>query len=147
MQKELKIRPCRASDASALAEIERESFGKEAYSEQLLLRELKLPISLTLVAEEEGKIVGYVHGWKIGDSFEIHRVAVKKSERGRGVGKKLLRELLKRCKEAGVREVFLEVGQKNTVALNLYLSLGFKVVGERRDYYAGESAAVLRISL
>jgi ribosomal-protein-alanine N-acetyltransferase len=141
-----RVRPLKREHLSQIAEIEREAF-KEPYSEELLKRELSLPFFLGVVAEVGGRVVGYAFGWKLGESFELHRIAVRKGERGRGVGRELLRELLKRCREEGVKEVFLEVRKGNAPAVNLYRSLGFKEVGERENYYGDESALIFSLKL
>ena len=142
----LRVRPLKPNELLQVAEIEKEAFG-QPYSEELLKKELGLPFSLFLVAELGGKIVGYAFGWKLGESFELHRIAVKREERRRGVGRKLLKELLKRCREEGVKEVFLEVRKGNAPAVNLYRSLGFKEVGERKNYYGDESALIFSLKL
>ena len=59
--------------------------------------------------------------------------------------------LLERAHAAAMSEAFLEVRPSNTMAIRLYLSLGFEQVGMRRGYYQAvngrEDAAVLKLSL
>ena len=43
--------------------------------------------------------------------------------------------------------MFLEVGVDNPAALALYASLGFMKVGQRKGYYQGRDALVLRLPL
>jgi ribosomal-protein-alanine N-acetyltransferase len=142
----LRIRPLKPEELLQVAEIEREAF-EQPYSLELLKRELGLPFSLFLVVELGGEVAGYAFGWKLGESFELHRIAVKREERRGGVGRELLRELLKRCRDEGVKEVFLEVREGNQPAVNLYRSLGFKEVGERKNYYGDESALIFSLKL
>jgi len=141
-----RVRPLKPNELLQVAEIEKEAFG-QPYSLELLKKELSLPFSLFLVAELGGKIVGYAFGWKLMESFELHRIAVKREERRKGVGRELLRELLKRCREEGVKEIFLEVRKGNHPAVNLYRSLGFKEVGKRENYYGDESALIFSLKL
>ena len=142
----LRIRPLNPEELLQVAEIEKEAFS-EPYSLELLKRELSLPLFLGVVAEVGGRAVGYAFGWKLMESFELHRIAVKRKERRRGVGRELLKELLKRCREEGVKEVFLEVREGNEPAVNLYRSLGFKEIGERENYYGDENALIFSLKL
>jgi ribosomal-protein-alanine N-acetyltransferase len=43
--------------------------------------------------------------------------------------------------------MFLEVGADNPAARALYASLGFTKVGDRKGYYQGRDALVLRLPL
>jgi len=141
-----KIRPLKPEDIKKVAEIEKEAF-KEPYSTELLKREAELPFSTFLVAELEGEVAGYALGWKLENSFELHRIAVKKEKRKRGIGRELLKELLKKCRNEGIKEVLLEVREGNHPAVNLYRSLGFKEVGKRKNYYGKEGALIFSLHL
>lgn len=55
----------------------------------------------------------------------LSRLFVDPTYRGQGVSKLILNELLKASHEAGVRKTVLQVDVTNSVAINLYLSLGF----------------------
>ena len=72
---------------------------------------------------------------------EILNLAVAIQERRRGVGAALIESL-------DEPDVFLEVRQSNVSAQSLYRKLGFRVAGERKDYYDDpvESAFVMRRS-
>jgi ribosomal-protein-alanine N-acetyltransferase len=47
----------------------------------------------------------------------------------------------------GANHLFLEVGHDNPAALALYAGLGFERVGQRKGYYAGRDAWVLKTPL
>lgn len=91
------------------------------------------------------------------DGFVLARVAAGEAEilslvvapqaRGKGLGHALLRAAIGEAERAGAREMFLEVGSDNPVALALYARLGFVNVGSRKGYYEGRDAQVLRLSL
>lgn len=55
--------------------------------------------------------------------------------RGRGVGRKLTKELLQILSNLGASYATLEVRVSNMRARNLYESLGFLSVGKRKRYY------------
>lgn len=111
-----------------------------------------------LVAEVDGKIAGYVMSrveWgssKI-DTLRLRRlghivsIAVLPEYRRRGIGRALMREVLNALRRVyGCDEVYLEVRVTNIQAINLYHSLGFKVVKVAKSYYVdGEDAYVMAL--
>lgn len=91
-----------------------------------------LPTTLTLLAKYEGEFVGLTNGFVNFGTFavqpflNIHDVIVKSSHRGKRIGKLLLEENIRIAKEElNCAKVTLEVRDDNTVAQNLYKSLGF----------------------
>ncbi len=101
------------------------------------------------VAESGDRVVGYAAVWMVADQAELGDIAVEESARGRGIGRTLLRTVLRELPPAGVRELFLEVRVSNTVARRLYERHGFEEVGRRSGYYTRpkEDALVLRLRL
>ena len=95
-----------------------------------------------IVAEEDGKVLGYAGAWLIFDEGHITNIAVTEEARGRGIGKGVTRELMQYAANMGVQYMTLEVRRSNTVAQNLYKSLGFIELGVRKRYYEdnGEDA-------
>ena len=85
------------------------------------------------------------------DEAEILAIAVRPTLRRRGFGRMLMEEALRRLHRAGASACFLEVDRGNGPAVALYRSLGFHVVGERRNYYGGTNhdgtALVMRVQL
>ncbi|MCL2548353.1 MAG: ribosomal protein S18-alanine N-acetyltransferase [Symbiobacteriaceae bacterium] len=93
------------------------------------------PVARYLVLAFDNFIVAYAGVWLILDEGHITNVAVHPEFRGRGLGKEILRSLLKLCTCYGVRAVTLEVRPSNDIALALYHSLGFHISGIRKGYY------------
>ena len=58
----------------------------------------------------------------------LHNVVVAPELRGMGLGKKLCRAAILISKECGASQMYLQVMQKNPVAMELYRKLGFKKV-------------------
>lgn len=86
------------------------------------------------------------------DSAELLNISVDPSQQGRGVGRLLLDHMLRRSRTKPIDSVFLEVRVSNKRAINLYESVGFKLVSRRKDYYrhdelGREDAFVLSLSL
>ena len=95
-----------------------------------------------IVAEENGKVLGYAGAWLIFEEGHITNIAVTEEARGRGIGKGVTRELMQYAANMGVQYMTLEVRRSNTVAQNMYKSLGFIELGVRKRYYEdnGEDA-------
>ena len=137
----LLVRDCRKKDLSAILKIEKESFS-DPWGKNLIERELSLPFSKFIVAEVDREVAGYLIAWITGDSCELNRIAVAPCMRSRGIGRRLLYELINYCKNRNVKEIFLEVRESNLRAINFYESYGFKKVYRRESYYTMEDAFV-----
>jgi ribosomal-protein-alanine N-acetyltransferase len=101
------------------------------------------------VVESKGRIIG--HGVLSHGPGETHllNLCIGRGNQGRGHGRMLLEFLLDRARARGSETVLLEVRPSNSVALELYSSLGFREVGLRRDYYPAadghEAACVMAL--
>jgi ribosomal-protein-alanine N-acetyltransferase len=105
------------------------------------------PERIALVLEETG-IVAFIVARGIGDEWEIENVAVAGPARRRGLGARLLGELLMQLKRRGVSSVFLEVRESNAAARMLYEKWAFVESGRRTAYYRdpAEDAIVYRLT-
>ena len=142
------VRSCNKSDLKTVTKIENETF-QMPWSENMLAMEIYNTDSIFLVDDEKGKIRGYAIMRKLFDEDHILNIAVCSEYRKKGVGKKLLSELLN---TPLVKIFFLEVRVSNTPALSLYQSLGFDVISIRKNYYINadgstEHAYVMRKEL
>ena len=62
-------------------------------------------------------------------------MAVRETERGRGVARTMLTELLKEGKSRGIAHFTLEVRVSNAPAIHLYEKLSFASAGIRKNFY------------
>ena len=87
-------------------------------------------------------ICGYIGILMVPDEGDITKVSVSGNMRNMGIGDMLIKELVKRAYGRGIRNVYLEVSEKNDSALHLYRKNGFEEIGRRKNYYAslGEDA-------
>lgn len=76
-----------------------------------------------------GAILNDPRGWG-----EIKRMYVRPDQRGRGLGKRVLAELEKVARNAGLRLLRLETGIHNSEALALYRRAGFVECAPFGDY-------------
>ncbi len=95
--------------------------------------------------DRDNLIVAYAGCWVLANEGHITNVAVDPDYQGQGLGRKLMNELTSRVKALGVDSMTLEVRPSNTVAINLYTSLGFRSVGQRPKYYTNpvEAAEIM----
>lgn len=95
--------------------------------------------------DRDNLIVAYAGCWVLANEGHITNVAVDPDYQGQGLGRRLMNELTSRLKALGVDSMTLEVRPSNTVAINLYTSLGFRSVGQRPKYYTNpvEAAEIM----
>jgi ribosomal-protein-alanine N-acetyltransferase len=134
-----------SADAGVLAHLEAACFV-EPWSARALGNALADDKYVVLLAQDAaGKHCGYALGWNVGDEAEVARVGVQPTYRGNGWGEKLTSALLESFAARGVRTVFLEVRASNEVAQRMYARCGFRVVGQRPEYYDDNETAVVML--
>ena len=132
------IRPGTPADLDALAGLERELFGQDAWSPLLLAPMLRGSEGACLVAELGGTVVGYAAVSAAGDAIDLQRLGVHPDHRRQGVAHALLTEAV-----AADERVLLEVSAANDGALAFYRAEGFNEIARRRRYYRDGSDAVV----
>lgn len=142
----MSVRPMRWWDIEPAAALEATLFPRDAWSAESFWSELAQYDSRHyVVAERAGTLVGYAGLAAAVGEADVLTVAVDTAEQGRGVGRRLLRELLAEADRRGCGDVLLEVRGGNEPAVALYERHGFERVGVRRRYYPdGEDAIVMR---
>lgn len=134
--------PLKPTDAARCAELEAQLFdGDDPWPERAFLAELAAKHIRYVAARDEDKLVGYAGIARLGRKkpyeYEIHTIGVDPAYQGRGIGKRMLTELLD---HASGGAVFLEVRTDNEAAIKMYESFGFTNVGLRRRYYRASGA-------
>lgn len=127
-------RDVQKKDVPAIARIENISFS-QPWSKKGITDFIKQNNSVCIVAEEFGKVVGYVGFYHVMDEGNITNLAVLPGYKRIGVGENLMRFLIEKVKELGVKGITLEVRESNEAAINLYTKLGFDSVGIRKRFY------------
>ena len=147
--------PLGALDLDRAAALHGESFvplGERAWTRQDLAELLASPGVTGLLLQAAGHDAGIALYRVAADEAELLTIAVRPTERRRGLGRRLLMAVIERVRAAGARALFLEVGADNPPARALYETMGFRVIGRRAAYYRrGEGAAadalIMRLSL
>lgn len=98
------------------------------------------------VVEDAGGVAAFAIALFAADEGEIANLAVDPESRGRGLGARLLDDVLAMAAMRGATTVWLEVRESNVSARRLYASRGFTEAGRRRRYYDDpvEDALVLK---
>ena len=100
---------------------------------RLLLRDNQV----ILVAEADDRLVGYLGAY--GGEYMRYRntarvvVGVLQEFAGKGIGTRLLKELLVWAQSRGIHRLELTVMAHNAKALGLYKKMGFEIEGTRKD--------------
>ena len=144
----MSIRQMQLQDVPAIAELEKLCFS-DPWSENSIASELVNPLSYWLVAEDNGKIAGYVGSQAVLDAADMMNLAVSPDYRQQGVGQALVNGLVAYLEQNNVIALLLEVRVSNMPAISLYEKLGFIQVGRRPKYYHNprEDALILRKEL
>lgn len=103
----------------------------------------------SILAEVDGRIVGYVLFWFVSEEVDIHNIAVHPDFRRQGIGRLLLEQVVAAARRQERVRVTLDVRFSNTSAQSLYRSFGFAARGLRKAYYSdnGEDALVMALEL
>ena len=142
----MQIRKMTISDLIDIKDILQTEFD-DFWNYNIFYEELKNKYSTYFCAFDEKYIVGFAGVWQSIDVMHITNIVVKKDERGKGIGKKLLEQLIKYSIKQDIKSITLEVNEENIIAQNLYKQYGFEKVGLRKKYYKDKSALILTLEL
>ena len=144
------VRPAVPADVEAVARLEADCLGADAWSEGLVREGIdgSLPTVVYLVADVEGAVVGHAVASMAGDIAELQRIAVDETRRRSGIAAALLDGVVGAARRTEADRLLLEVREDNRGALAFYARQGFVEIDRRPRYYAdGATAVVLRLGL
>lgn len=113
----------------------------------ILKSELESSNSYYIVVKDNSNIVGFAGIKLVIPDCDIMNIVVKKDFRNQGIGSLLLKELINLSKSLNVKNLFLEVNERNTPAILLYNKFGFKKISTRKNYYKDNNAIVMKLDL
>ncbi len=134
----------RLADLGAVVAIEQESFPKP-WSLNAFLGQLANENSLNYVAEEDGRVIGYLVVTQFVGVWHLLDLAVHQDYRRRYVATELLENFFEESGRKPHRGYTLEVRKSNRGAIKMYESFGFICSGIRKGYYSdnGEDALIM----
>ena len=146
----MRVRRAAPADAAALAAFGertfRDAFGAlnraddvdaytaKTYGEAQQRREIEDPDAVTLVAEEEGAVIGFALLRRSASPFgdiELARFYVDRGWHGRGCAQTLLVEVEATARTLGGKAIWLSVWERNPRGIAFYAKSGFRDVGSQ----------------
>jgi len=130
----VEVRRLRLSDIPAVEQVERRAY-QTPWSRTMFAGELAKPTSRCYGAFDGDRLAGYLIVSRYVDAWHVMNLAVDEPFRARGLGRRLLEQLIVDTRGDGTRGYTLEVRVTNHGAIRLYERLGFTPTGIRRGYY------------
>ena len=142
----IQIRPMEHKDLDSVLKIEKQAFNKQS-GEDFINCINRSEVYGYFVLVENDKVVGYYGISAIADDGELLTIAISSEKRGRGYASLMMRSGILQAGLKGSKKMFLEVNEKNIVALNLYKKFGFKAISRRKKYYGNDDAIIMQLDL
>ncbi|MDD4848164.1 MAG: GNAT family N-acetyltransferase [Bacteroidales bacterium] len=106
-----------------------------------------------IFAEEDDQVVGFGCFARIPctlSSFEIYWLGVDKQTQGKGVGKKIIHEIMNETEKFGGKKIVLQTAGREQYlpTQKFYTAVGFDLEARIKDYYAdGDDCLIYTITL
>lgn len=127
-----------------LSGLDKKCVGNDGWSAESFISEVRKDNGIVLCFTENGNIVALLSGYFAEGEGDITSVAVDENFRRKGIAQKLITEFIKNLPE-NTENIFLEVRENNTPAINLYEKCGFEKLSLRKNFYSNpcENAVVM----
>lgn len=106
-----------------------------------------------LFIQNDDQVLGYICYGKIActvSSFEIYWICVDKQQQNNGIGKKLIREVVRIIKDLGGKKLMLETAGRAEYlpTQKFYASCGFQIEAKLKNYYTiGDDCLIFTMDL
>lgn len=143
----MSIRCMQDSDIAKVNAIELQSLSP--WSIPSLRQELLREHGVQYLLVDCDTIIAWAALQVLGSEAELMKIAVTQEYRRRGVALSFVSDITNILMEKGVKEIFLEVREKNVPACKLYEKIGFKQIGNRKKYYQNpqDNALIYKLSV
>jgi len=131
-------------DARTASRIHGEAFARgwaDGEFESLISQQSVFGFLACLEGRARDTAAGFVLCREAAGEAEILSIGISPKHRRLGLGWRLMRAAIQEARRRGAEEMFLEVDETNTAAVQMYSKLKFVQVGERRAYYVQQDAA------
>jgi ribosomal-protein-alanine N-acetyltransferase len=133
----IRVREFRPEDLEAAYRLDQRCFEPGiAYTRGQIRAFLARDGAIACAASTEGgELVAFAIGHGAGSRGHVVTIDIEEGQRRRGLGRRLLSELMRRLASAGARDVRLEVDPRNGDAVRFYERMGFRAARTLPDYY------------
>ena len=152
-------KPLDAAHAEAVAAMESQVMGSDAWNAALVADELPrqdrtwwaayaaatgaLADSSKPAMDGELQLIGYAGGMIVDGQVQILKIGTDPAWRRRGIARQLISRVASDARDLGAAACSLEVRASNTGAQAFYESLGMRAIGKRPRYYSDREDAVI----
>ena len=128
-----------------MEKLERETFSN--FFNKSFISNIILKSAVALIVNVNKTYSGHIIANISSEELDILKIVIHPKFRRRGLGSKLLLNLLKHLELSSIKKILLEVAIDNKQALSFYSNLGFEKVGYRPSYYknSNKDALILRL--
>jgi ribosomal-protein-alanine N-acetyltransferase len=133
----VRLRPFEPRDVVPIADIVSEALHERYDASLYFSLSQQWPEGFLVAADESDRPVGFLLGvCQVEREARILMFAVARECRTQGVGGRLMRTFLERCRTRQLRRVTLEVRVSNATAIRFYTRFEFSVTELLRGYYS-----------
>ncbi len=130
----MEIKRLTIKDISILRKVG-ELFWGEARCDQQLSKFLSNERNYAYVVLDNDVVAGFAFGYILDTfysepMFYMHSIDVSERYKRKRLGKSIMKKIIEDCKAQGIRECFLITNKSNSAAVNLYQSLGGKLLND-----------------
>ena len=139
----MNIRRARREDYEVLSAITISYDIIPSWSVESFVKSEENAYSVTLVAEKDGQITGFVNFCVLRPETEINMIAVAQEFLKQGVASSLMKKVREYAKKSLCGSIILDVREDNSAAISFYGKNGFYVEGRRPKFYNDRYDAML----
>jgi ribosomal-protein-alanine N-acetyltransferase len=100
------------------------------------------------IKNQDNILLGYLFSYIIYNEMFITNICIHQNYRNLKFGSSLLKTILYKAANLFVKKIFLEVREKNHIAIKMYLQNGFIMDSVRKNFYTnGDNAILMHLEL
>jgi ribosomal-protein-alanine N-acetyltransferase len=119
------------------------------WSKNMFIGEMRNPFShsFTVRIQETSNppVLGFICFRNIEDESELLNICIHPEHRLSGIGKTLMQFYIGFCTKRKITTFYLDVDASNRIAVNLYQSFSYQLLGIRKNFYQGKFDALLMV--
>ena len=142
IMKKINIKKCLIKHINKILEIDKNSSCYN-WTKQMFISELNNKNSSFKILALEDNVIGYIIYSTVLDEAEIINIVIDRKFQQQKYGKYLFEKTINELIKKDIKTIYLEVGQNNNSAINLYLKYGFIIYNKRINYYKNKETAIL----